>query len=217
MPSVQIGDNIVSFYNWAGYMDNRSCDFLAAAASTGQIITAFSSSNPLSPGPGLGYNVLSKLNIIQSYLLDSSQPISLRLDAADQTVNYLASCKISATSRKQYFQENPDLKDYCSWSNNYFLESKNAAMQASNLILSIWGSYVAIRNNLQANQDGEITEAQLQTALNQDIADLNEQIAKTQGEQDRARVIGFFKDVIIYVIPVVVVAIIFYLWKNKKR
>jgi len=216
MASVVIGDNTVSFYNWAGYMDSRECDFLSAAASQGFILPAFTSSNPAIPAQG--YNVVSKFGQVSSYLLDGEEPISARLDAAEQLVQYIDACYSSAVNRRSYFQGGnmDDIRDQCDWSQNYFNDSSAAALDVRQAVGSLRGSAVSMRDTLQAAQNQEIDEAEVQVQLNGQIAELNDKIAKTQQSQDAAKVTAFIKDVLVYVIPVIAAVLLYFAFRKKQ-
>jgi len=215
MPSIVFGDQTVNLYNWAGYMDYRSCDFLAAAASDGQILPAFLSNSPSDPSPG--YNVLSKLNIVQNYLLDGNIPISARLDAAEQTYLYLDSCRTSALHRWSHINTDMDgVRDACDWSQNYYNLSRTKANDVLGAVADLRNSYGDIRDTLLAGQNQEIDEAEVQVQLNTAIADLNNKIAQTQQAQDAAKLTAFIKDVLVYVLPVIAVVFLYIAFFRNK-
>lgn len=217
MASIVFGDQTVNLYNWPGYMDNRGCDFLSAAASDGQILPAFLSASPSSPSTG--YNVLSKFNIVQAYLLDGTKPISQRLDAAEQLLGYLEACFESATARWSYINFDPGMdavRDACNWSQNYYNLSKDKAMSCRSAIGNLRNGARNMRDTLLAGQNQEISETEVQIQLNSEVAALNNLIAKTQQAQDAAKLTAFIKDVLVYVVPVIAVVFLYLAFRKKK-
>ena len=108
------------------------------------------------------------------------------------------------------------IRDQCSWSQSYFNLSDDKAEDVWQAIGNLRNSWTSMRDTLLAGQNQEISESEVQVQLNSQIAELNNLIAKTQQAQDAAKLTGFIKDVLIYVIPVVVVAMLWVAFKKSK-
>lgn len=216
---IATGDGQIPLFNWHIRMDMRTCVQLSGTQTIAVFIPAFFIPGNTGGTAGAGGDVASGLSQILGYVSNSSIAITPRLEAAQQVVDYLGLQRNSAYLRYNYIISNAtDLKknSNCGWSNSYFKNSRDQAFELGKELQIATTSWENIRNNLSDAQQNEIDNTELEIQLNNQIAELNAQMAYAKKVQDEARLKGLGIDLIRFGIPIAGALLISYLIFRKR-
>lgn len=219
---IATGDGQIPLFNWHLNMDLRTCVQLSRTTTIASFIPAFFIPGSTGGTVGAGGDVASQLSELQGYVSNSSIAITPRLEAAQQVVDYLMQQYQSAAARYNYILTGSQtaygpssLQAACNWTNNYADGSLSTALVLTQEINALLNSWAAIRNSLSAAQQQTISNTQLEIQLNQQIAELNDMVAKAKITQDEARLKGLGTDFIRFGIPIAAAILIAYLIFKK--
>lgn len=218
---IATGDGQIPLFNWHIQMNMRTCVQLSGTQTIAVFIPAFFIPGNTGGTVGAGGDVASGLSQILDYVSNNSIAVTPRLEAAQQVVDYLWQQKHSANLRYDFINNSANRiyltnNSNCGWSTSYLWHSLDEAFYLGGQLSTAWWLWKNIRNNLSDAQQNIIDNTELEIQLNNQIAELNMQMAYTKKVQDEARLKGLGIDLIRFGIPIVGALLISYLIFRKR-